>query len=407
MYRKRLIEPTLKSALRTFPAVIITGARQSGKTTLLKHTLGGNYAYVLLDELDKRQFAQQDPKSFLDAYRPPIIIDEIQNVPSLLHYIKARIDEDNTNGRWVITGSQQFALMKNIGESLAGRAAILTLHPFAISESIPSLSKPFFSFDSYVNTLFSSRHKHVQSKSSLGAWLLRGNYPKLRMDKHVSARLWYASYLQTYLDRDVRGNIKETNLREFEQFLKLIASRTAQELHMASLSRELGISIPTVKSWISLLEASSLIFLLPPYHRNFGKRIIKAPKLYFMDTGLVSYLTGLQSEEHVLQSPIAGALFETAIVSNFKKMADLFSFHQSLYYWRAISGGEIDLLIDLNGTLLPIEIKLSSTITPHHTESIVAWRSLTRSHGHGLIISQSTDTGPIGHDIINNHWSLL
>jgi len=243
--------------------------------------------------------------------------------------------------------------------------------------------------------------------SSLGQWLLDGCYPELSQKRKMSRSLWYSSYVQTYLDRDVRGNIKEGNLYDFQRFLRLLASRTAMELNQASLSKELGVSIPTIRSWISLLEASSLVMLLPPYHKNYGKRIIKSPKLYFMDTGLVSYLVGLQTAEHLLHSPMAGALFETAIVTNFKKVSDSTGHLDSLFYWRAVSGLEVDLIIDLGGDLHPIEIKLSSTMTPHHYSNLLEWRNLASSRNKGLIISQSKDIGVVGPQVANCHWSLL
>src|SRR3989339_1094395 len=250
MYKKRLTEKSIIEALATFPAVILTGARQAGKTTLLKKLLPDKYNYVLLDELDVRSMAINDPKAFLERYAPPLIIDEIQNAPSLLPYIKARIEHDRKPGQWVITGSQQFALMKNVSESLAGRAAVLPLYSFAIEEIIGNLhaDKP----DARGFFEYLSKHNALPDKyPEVGDWLLNGGYPEPIVNPAVSKRLWFSSYIQTYIDRDVRGNIKNANLHDFEKFLSLIAARTAQELNYSVLSRDLGISVPTIKSWVS------------------------------------------------------------------------------------------------------------------------------------------------------------
>lgn len=408
MYRPRLLEPQIKKALRHFSALVLTGPRQSGKTTILTRLIRKTHRYILLDDLDKSTLAADDPLGFLERFPPPLILDEIQNVPSLLPVIKARIAEDPRPGRWVIAGSQKFTVMKNVSESLAGRTAVLNLHPFAISESfLKSRRPPPIDWAGYINTLLSTPAQTVASSPNLGSFLLRGEYPGVVTKKNVPLDLWYSSYVQTYIDRDVRGNIREENLLDFQRFLKLLAARTGQELNQASISRDLGITIPTLRSWLSLLEASSLIFLLPPHHNNFGKRIIKSPKVYFMDTGLVCYLVGLQTPAHVLGSPMAGPLFETLVVSNFKKMADDFGLRDPLYFWRSIDGLEVDLLIDQGGPLLPVEIKLSSTLVPRHWQNILAWRDLSKSPKTGLVVSGSRQVGPVGQGITNVHWSFL
>lgn len=406
MYKKRLLEKTLKEAIRTFPAVFIGGPRRSGKTTLARTYLK-NYTYVLLDESDTRALATEDPRGFLEKYPPPVIIDEIQNVPGLLSYIKARIDKDKKPGQWILTGSQQWALMRGISESLAGRIAILHLCPFSIEEIQQTPRMDLSEADQFIG--------HLQTASSLpskilslGKWFLAGGYPEVVLNTKISRKLWFSSYFQTYIDRDIRGLIKQSNLYDFERFVRLLAARTAQELNCSSLSRDIGVSVPTIKSWLTLLEASGLIFFLMPYHKNFGKKLIKSPKCYFMDTGLVCYLTGLQNEEHALHGPLAGALFETACVGQFHKRFSAFADPCQLYYYRSSDGLEVDLLIETGTTLYPIEMKLSSTVDYARAKSVLKWMEISKSKsGRGLIISSSKELGTIAKNVTNCHYSLI
>ncbi|MCX5712049.1 MAG: ATP-binding protein [Candidatus Omnitrophica bacterium] len=406
MYIKRLIEKTLKEAIRSFPAVFIGGPRRSGKTTLSKSFLKG-YNYVLLDEMDVRTLAIEDPRGFLEKYPPPVIIDEIQNAPNLLSYIKANIEHNKNPGQWVLTGSQQWALMKGISETLAGRIAILHLFPFSLEELQKTARLNLSDAAGFINSIIHAK-KLPKKIVPLGKWILCGGYPEVVLNKGMSGKLWFSSYLQTYVDRDVRGYIKQSNLHDFERFVKLLASRTAQELNCSTLSRDIGVSVPTIKSWLTLLEASGLIFFLMPYHKNFGKRIIKAPKCYFIDTGLVSHLVGLADETHALEGPMGGALFETACVSQFYKRFSAFADPCSLYYYRSTDGLEVDLLIETGKTLYPIEIKLSSTIGYKHVSPLIKWLEISRiKDTHGLIISTSKQLGTAGKNVVNCHYSLI
>lgn len=407
MYIQRLLEKTLKKALKTFPAVFIGGPRQSGKTTLAKKVLGSTHNYVSLDALDVRSFAIEDPRGFLEYNRSPLILDEIQNAPQLLSYIKAQIDKNRKPGNWVLTGSQQWSLMKGISETLAGRVAVLHLHPFSLDEINRNLRPKLSDAALFIESLKKQR-KIFKNSVSCGRWLLEGGYPEVSLNRKVSKKLWFASYIQTYIDRDVRGNIKTANLNDFERFLRLLASRTGQELNCSIIARKVGITVPTVKSWISLLETSSLIYLLPPYHRNFGKRIIKSPKCYFMDTGLICYLVGLQDEDHLLQGPMAGALFETACVTQFIKRFSALVDPCSIFFYRSTDGLEVDLLIEIGGSIFPIEIKLSATIHHQHANSLKKWLDLSgRISDSGLIISTSKQVGPVSRNIVNCHYSLI
>ncbi|MEI8348866.1 MAG: ATP-binding protein [Candidatus Omnitrophota bacterium] len=406
MYIKRLVEKTLKEAVQSFPAVFIGGPRRSGKTTLSKSFLKG-YNYVLLDEMDVRALAIEDPRGFLEKYPPPVIIDEIQNAPGLLSHIKARIEDNKKPGQWVLTGSQQWTLMKGISETLAGRIAILHLFPFSLEEMQKNTRFQLSEAGGFINSLFHVK-KLPDKVMPFGRWILEGGYPEVVLNSKVSRKLWFSSYLQTYVDRDVRGYIKQSNLHDFERFVKLLASRTAQELNCSTLSRDIGVSVPTIKSWLTLLEASGLIFFLMPYHRNFGKRLIKAPKCYFIDTGLVSYLVGLQDETHALEGPMGGALFETSCVSQFYKRFSAFVDPCSLYYYRSTDGLEVDLLIETGKTIYPIEIKLSSTIDYGHVGPLIKWLEISHSKdARGLVVSTSKQLGVVGKNIVNCHYSLI
>ncbi|MFH0732788.1 MAG: ATP-binding protein [Candidatus Omnitrophota bacterium] len=407
MYITRLLEKALKDSIKTFPAALVTGPRQSGKTTLVKHVLGKKYNYVSLDELDIRSFAIEDPRGFLERYQQPLVIDEIQNAAQILPYVKAKIDKNRKPGSYVLTGSQQFPVMRNVSESLAGRIAVLPLYPFALFEMRKDLKLNKSDALDFINFLINPT-KPPAKYPSAGKWLLQGGYPELFVNKKISRKTWFSSYVQTYIDRDVRGNIKTANLNEFERFLRLLAARTAQELNYSVLSREIGVTVPTIKSWVSFLEASSIIYLLYPYHKNFGKRIIKAPKCYFLDTGLVAYLVGLQNEDHLLQGPMAGALFETACITEFVKRFSAFQDPCSLYFWRSVDGFEVDLLIETAKGIFPIEIKLSSTISTQHAASLKTWQKLSgKLSRKGLIISQSKRTGAVAKNVSNCHFSML
>ncbi|MCG2790697.1 MAG: ATP-binding protein [Actinomycetia bacterium] len=404
MYIKRLIEKTIIDTLKTFPVIILTGARQSGKTTLLKHLFSSTFNYISLDELDIRSLAINDPREFLNKFKTPLIIDEIQNAPQLLPYIKAVVDKERKNGRFIITGSQQFPLMKNVSESLAGRAAILNLYPFMIEEITGNYITEEKSIDSYLKNA-SNKKIPGSLKVDLGSWLLDGGYPGLFVNSKISKNIWFSSYIQTYIDRDVRGNIKNENLNDFERFLKLMASRTSQELSYSNLSRDIGLSVPTIKSWISLLQTNSIIYLLQPYYKNFGKRIIKSPKLYFLDTGLVAYLSGIQTKEHLLNGPMGGALFETFVVTNFLKRFSALDINPSLYYWKNISGIEVDLLVEHDNKLIPIEIKLASTIYNNHYKSLMRWIYYSKLDIElALLITSSPVAGKIAKNVYNCNW---
>lgn len=371
--------------MATFPAVLVTGPRQSGKTTLLRAGWGETHRFLSLENPDVRARALADPISFLRENAPPLILDEIQYCPDLLPYVKTAIDEDRSPGRWLLTGSQSFPLMQGVSESLAGRVAVLNLLPFSTREAAGDAAGDL-SLDSLIEAVFEG--DSASPPCDLGDWLLRGGYPEPRANPAVDRNLWCASYVQTYLERDVRQILKVGDLNAFDRFLRLAAARTGQVLNLSDLARDVGISPPTIRQWLSVLEASGQVYLLQPYFENFGKRLIKSPKLYFLDTAIATFLMGLHAREPILGGPSAGALVETAVVAGWVKAFSHRGEPPALYYWRSRDGLEVDLLIDRNGKLYPIEVKATSTVTGAHAASLLRWRDMVSREGpEGLIFA--------------------
>lgn len=378
-YKERTLQATLRRNLKTFPAALVTGPRQSGKTTLLRHAFGQDYRFISLENPDIRARAANDPVAFFRENPPPVILDEVQYVPHLLNYIKTFIDEKRRPGQWLMTGSQGFSLMKEVSQSLAGRIAVLTLLPFSMEEYLPL----GFPLEETINALllrvFEPGFERVKKGPDPGNWLLRGSYPEPRSNPKVDISVWCSSYIQTYLERDVRSLLRVGDLNAFERFLRLCAARTGQILNLSDLARDTGITMPTAKSWLSALEASHEVFLLQPYFKNYGKRLVKAPKLYFMDTALAAYLTGLTDEKAVIQGPMAGALMETAVVSAWRKAFLHRGEQPAMYYWRSSDGLEVDLIIERNNRLYPMEIKLTSTLHPRDADALEKWIKISET----------------------------
>lgn len=343
MYHKREIEAVVEKYLEVFPVVGITGPRQSGKSTLLQHLLK-SYRYVTFDDYKIRDFIRDDPDGFMKIYNHHVIFDEAQKVPEIFELVKIVVDQDrNRYGKFVLTGSSQFTLLKQISESLAGRIGLLSLLPYQFLEIPTALRRES---------------------------IYRGGYPELTNREYEYAEEWYSAYINTYINKDVREISNIGNLRDFERFIRLLAANTAQTLNMSSYAHDLGVSVPTIKSWISVLEASYIIFLIPPYYENYGKRISKRPKLYFWDVGLVSYLTGYNTEQQFLNGPMRGAIFENYMVSEINKKLCHGGRQEALYYFRSSAGLEVDLIIDRKTIKHFIEIKATSSFKPRMIDAI-------------------------------------
>lgn len=333
----RRLEAEVLAATRAFSALVLTGPRRSGKTTLLRR-LFPNAQYVLLEDPDVVARVRSDPQGFLDGARTPIILDEIQSVPELFAYVRTRIDrKPKAKGQWLLIGSQEAPLMQNASESMAGRAAVLHLLPLSSRES-----------------------------SKVGAF--RGGYPEV-IARPRAARLWFASYLQTYLERDVRSVLNVHDLATFRRFIGVLASRHGQVLNKTELAAPLGVSVPTITQWLGVLETTMQIALLPPFYENLGKRLIKAPKLYFVDSGLACHLLGIESEAELRRSPFLGAIFEGFVASELIKAQLERGRRRELYYFRDQQGLEVDFIAPArNGGLALIEAKAGKTVRPAMAE---------------------------------------
>lgn len=332
----REIAVQIKRLATQYPVVTITGPRQSGKTTLCKMVFPLK-PYVTLENPDSRQFAQLDPRAFLSSYPDGCVIDEIQRVPDLLSYLQGIVDENNKNGEFIITGSAQLDLLGSVSQSLAGRTALAKLLPFSYSEI------------------------YTDSSIELDSMLFKGFYPRIH-DQNLNPSEAYSFYFETYLERDVRSLINLKDQSMFEKFIRLCAGRTGQLLNMSNLASDVGTSIHTIKSWLSILEASYLIFFLQPHFSNYRKRIIKSPKMYFIDTGLVCCLLGINQLDQLKYHPLRGAIFETYVIGELLKQRFNSIKRNNLYFFRDSSGNEVDVILEKGLTVLPIEIKSSKTI---------------------------------------------
>ncbi|MBI4538413.1 MAG: ATP-binding protein [Gemmatimonadetes bacterium] len=341
-----------------FPAVLLTGPRQVGKTSLLRHDHPGR-TYVTFDDPSLARHAETEPEDFLSRLAEPVMLDEVQYVPGLFRHLKRRIDEDRRPGRFLMTGSQTFALMQNVSESLAGRCAVLEMSTLSFREALralPDLTDLDF--------------------------LVRGGFPELYAGRFERPADWYAAYLATYLERDVRNLRQVGDLRDFDRFLRAAALRSGTLLSYAELARDVGVAPNTAKAWVSVLRASGQIYLLEPYHRSMGKRLVKSPKLYFVDVGLACYLLGIEQVETLRASPLAGALWETFVVGQVLRHFRVERQRPAVWFWRTAYGEEVDLLVERGGRFVAVECKLSERPGP---EALRGFRSLVNFYGEDVL----------------------
>ena len=378
---KRDIREQFMTLLGQYPVLTVTGPRQSGKTTLVK-TLCRDYAYVNLEEPDIRAIAMRDPRTLLNKYPERLIIDEIQHVPELLSYIQARVDHEEREGMYVLTGSHQLALHEAVAQSLAGRTALLELLPLSLHELESSGIKP-----------------------SLNEHLLTGFYPRIH-DKKLDPTQAYRDYIKTYLERDVRQMIHLKDLMTFQRFMKLCAARVGQMLNMNNLANEVGVSHHTIKSWLSILQASFLIVLMAPYFENFGKQMVKSPKLYFTDVGLASYLLEIETLSQIDRDPLRGHLFENLVVMEFIKTRLNQGRDPHLYYYRDSQKNEVDVIYKRGAELIPIEIKSAQTLHGSYFKGLDYFRRLVGTRcGEAYVVYSGEETFSLREGRVLNYQS--
>jgi len=386
MFADRTLAQSLKKVTKTFPVVLVTGPRQVGKTTLLEKCAPPSMKYVSLDSLPERALAQEDPALFIQRYAPPVIIDEIQYAPELFTSIKIEVDKQHQHGLFWLTGSQKFHVMRNVSETLAGRVAILDLLGLSIAEQegCAATSRPFLP----IPELLGEMEKHAKPISLMEIYhkIWTGSFPVVALNPEVDRDLFYNSYLQTYVERDVRDLTRVGDEAAFLKFLRATAARTGQLLNMSDLARDVSIDPKTAKSWLSILETAGLIYLLQPYHTNLTKRLVKAPKLYFLDTGLCCHLMRWTSPETLEAGAMSGAMLETFVFSEMIKSYWHNAKSPVCYFYRDKDQKEVDLLIEKNGMLYPVEIKKTATPDKRIVKHFETLSRLGLPIGHGGVV---------------------
>ena len=366
---KRTLESKLKKAVTQYPVVTLTGPRQSGKTTLVRSAFP-KYDYISLEDPDQSSYALEDPRGFLKQFPGKTILDEAQRAPALFSYIQTVVDLERVSGRFILTGSQNFLLLQKISQSLAGRCAVLHLFPFSLSEL--ERRKPFPLSQLGRELPRTERY----SQRDVMEVLFSGFYPRIH-DKGLDPRDWLANYYRTYVERDIREIINIGDLESFGRFIRLCAGRNGQLLNLSSLANDCSVTHTTVKRWISILEASFLTILLRPHYQNFSKRLIKSPKIYFLDTGLLCFLLRIRSPADLRLHALRGSIFESFVISEFLKNALNRGEESDIYFWRDSAGHEIDVILEKGRELIPVEIKSGQTVVEDFFSGIAYWRNLT------------------------------
>ncbi|MBI3901162.1 MAG: ATP-binding protein [Chlamydiia bacterium] len=400
MFKRHLSHKFLKYS-KQYPVMALVGPRQSGKTTLVK-SLFPKHRYLSLENITLRNNAANDPEGFLETQGSHLILDEVQHVPELFSFLQEKVDLDQTPGQYILTGSSQFLLMEKIAQTLAGRIATFRLFPLSFSELFG------YEQDKDFESVFRTQHKEREkvSQEDLYQLILTGFYPRI-YDKQIESDKWYENYVFTYVERDIRSLLNVRNLRTFEHFLLLCASRSGQLLDYSDLSSALGVSVSTIKEWVSVLETSGIIFILEPYFKNFSKRIVKTPKLYFVDTGLLCHLLSIRTLDHLKTHPLLGWIFETFIVSEcFKRFCHIGEV-PPLYFWRDQQKNEIDLLIYNGRDGFPIEIKCSQSFHPDYKKVMENWMALEGNAAKKGLVIYCGETLDVTRPIPVLPWYLL
>ena len=398
-YVPRHLAATVRRAMRTFPAVVVTGPRQTGKTTLLREEFGRSHRYVSLELPAVRDFARDDPSGFLQDGGESVILDEIQYAPELLHHVKEAMDERRRPGRFLLAGSQDFTLMRGVGQTLAGRVAVLHLDPLSAAETAGAAAPPDLSLLPEAGGAPAA----PRPLPDLGDWLLRGGYPEPRLHPSVDRALWMESYIQTYLERDLRSLEQVSDLESFRAFFSLVCAATGQVLNLARLGRDAGISAPTARRWLRLLTTSRLVALLPPFHRNFGKRVRKSPKVHVLDPGLASWTLGYRDRDSILRGPALGPLTGSAVAAELVKAAHSSGLPARYFHWQS-AALEVDIVAEIGGELCGVEVKATRSPSPRHAEALARWCRLTG--GVGLLACRTDRRRRLGPRVFAVPWHL-
>jgi predicted AAA+ superfamily ATPase len=393
VYFPRTIEQSIVEAAGHFPALLVTGARQVGKTTLLRHLGGSRRTYVTLDDPLTLSLARQDPALFMQRFPAPILLDEIQYAPELLPYIKMAADADRKQGQFWLTGSQQFQLMKNVSESLAGRVGVMQLLGLSRMECLGrgKEQRPFLPDAA----LFQKQEGKGLTLQELYMAIWRGSFPAAALDPGMDRDTFFSSYVRTYLERDVRDLAQVGDAMAFLRFLRVAAARTGQLLNLAEMARDADVAPNTAKKWLSILHASDLVYLLEPYFINVAKRMVKSPKLYFLDTGLAAYLTEWSSPETLEAGAMSGTILETWVVGELLKSWRHNGLRAPFYYYRDTDQKEIDLIIVRDGTLYPVEIKKTASPNKNAARHFSVLEKLKMPIGTGAVIGLAAQALPL------------
>lgn len=409
MYIPRFLEKKLLALFRQFPVVVVSGARQVGKSTLLKETFRGKADYVVFDPVLDVENARNDPDLFLANRKTPLILDEIQYVPALVSAIKRKIDRNRRSGLYLLTGSQQWEVMKALSESLAGRAAFLDLEGFSISEIVQSRTRPWLDhwFEMHKEGLGVSSKKPLMS-GSLFDQIWRGWLPETHFLEAESIPSFFVGYQRTYIDRDLRQLFAISDWPLFGRFVRLLACLTGQEVNFSQLGRDIGLTPQTALRWTQMLSSTFQWFEVPPFSGNVLKRVSKKSKGYFTDSGLACFFQGISSPQVLSSHPSWGPLFETAVVGEIRKLCSFLPFKPQMYHWRSAGGAEVDLILEKDGVLFPIEIKANSHPRPNDARGILAFQN---AYPHlniavGLILAPSQSVYPIGKHAWVIPWDL-